>query len=296
MSNRSVSALDRVRVWHFAILFMLSFLSGAVAIAAIERTLHVDVPTSLTGAVVISAAVVGWVGWAALGQGLNLRALFNRPPSNLSGCAATAFAIIGVYMLGKAEMHVLVPILEKSAPSWADWYTLSTIQPAQGHRDLLLRGVQLLLIAPLFEEVVFRGMIFQRWAYAWKKPFWAVIAASALFSTVHGHILSSFVFAVTATMLYLYTRSLWAPIAMHLVLNGISFAGILPLETGFDMLTGISRTWILGLAYVILSITILLLFFWYYGDSLENTLPYNYNNIRERNSDPRIPSPLVKTG
>jgi hypothetical protein len=189
-------------------------------------------------------------------------------------------------MLGKAEMHVLVPILEKSAPYLADWYTVSTTQPPQRHSELLLKGLQLLLIAPLFEEVVFRGMIFQRWAYSWRKPLWALIASSILFSAVHGHILSSFVFAATATILYLYTRSLWAPIIMHMVLNGASLVGANPVEVVFVALS-VSSTWAMGVVSAATSFVTLFVFFWWFGDSLQSTLPYIRNEAREARSTVR---------
>jgi len=61
----------------------------------------------------------------------------------------------------------------------------------------------------------------------------AVILSSALFALIHFHVPSFFPLFVLATGLalaYIYTSSLWVPIMMHALFNGINL-GLLFLTT-----------------------------------------------------------------
>ena len=88
---------------------------------------------------------------------------------------------------------------------------------------LLLIGTAL-VVAPVAEEVIFRGYIFGvlcRYAGRW----WALLISALLFAAIHAHIPSLaglFALAVTLTLVYEGTGSLWAPILMHSLFNGIT--------------------------------------------------------------------------
>lgn len=93
---------------------------------------------------------------------------------------------------------------------------------------LALLGLAL-LVAPVLEEALFRGMllplIMKRLGAG---P--AVVLSSALFALVHFHVPSFFPLFVLATGLalaYIYTGSLWVPIVMHSLFNGMNLALLL---------------------------------------------------------------------
>lgn len=94
----------------------------------------------------------------------------------------------------------------------------------------LLGGIPVLflvgVIAPIVEEVVFRGVL-----YTWLRRHGGVIAAtvisSALFGLVHANIaqgVAAFIMAVVLALAYEHTRSLWVPIVMHIANNTLVFA------------------------------------------------------------------------
>lgn len=96
-------------------------------------------------------------------------------------------------------------------------------------------------IVPFVEEIVFRGLIFRRWACKWGINR-ALFASSILFGLMHG---SNFVFATTLglffALLYLRSGSLWLPIAAHSLWNFQAY--FLPWQLwSFG-------TWPLGVAY-----------------------------------------------
>jgi len=78
--------------------------------------------------------------------------------------------------------------------------------------------------APVFEEIVFRGVLFP-WLVR-RAGFWPGIAiVSFLFSAMHAHIpslLPLFLLSTLFCVAYARTRSLWVPIGMHACFNGVT--------------------------------------------------------------------------
>ncbi|MDD5678069.1 MAG: CPBP family intramembrane metalloprotease [Kiritimatiellae bacterium] len=86
-----------------------------------------------------------------------------------------------------------------------------------------------MVIAPAAEEILFRGillpLLMKRLGAG---P--AVILSSVLFALIHFHVPSFFPLFVLATGLalaYIYTGSLWVPIMMHALFNGMNLAILL---------------------------------------------------------------------
>lgn len=88
---------------------------------------------------------------------------------------------------------------------------------------LLLIGTAL-IVAPVAEELIFRGYLFgvlRRYAGRW----WAMVISGMVFAAIHAHIPSLaglFVLAVALTLVYEGAGSLWASILMHSLFNGIT--------------------------------------------------------------------------
>ena len=114
-----------------------------------------------------------------------------------------------------------------------------TLHPQEQQAVEILRGAETLLgraasgiatvfIAPLGEEIIFRGIL-----YPWAKrkfPQQAALWGTAiLFGAIHFN-LSSFLplvmLAVVLVWLYEYTGNLLAPIAVHVVFNGANFIAL----------------------------------------------------------------------
>lgn len=102
------------------------------------------------------------------------------------------------------------------------------IEPQSAGTLLALLGLGL-IVAPAAEEILFRGillpLLMKRLGAG---P--AVILSSALFALIHLHVPSFFplfVLAAGLALAYIYTRSLWVPIMMHALFNGINLAVLL---------------------------------------------------------------------
>ncbi|MED1565239.1 CPBP family intramembrane glutamic endopeptidase [Bacillus paramycoides] len=76
-------------------------------------------------------------------------------------------------------------------------------------------------LAPIMEEVIFRGFFLQRMAYKWgiKR---AVIISSLIFGLGHFDVIGAFMFGVIMCLLYIKTKNIWTNIAVHAVNNLIA--------------------------------------------------------------------------
>lgn len=78
----------------------------------------------------------------------------------------------------------------------------------------LLAGI----VAPVLEELVFRGLLYSAWERQWGW-FPSMLATSLLFGLYHPDVVSAFLGSVIFVCLYRRTGSLWAPIIAHAVTN-----------------------------------------------------------------------------
>lgn len=86
--------------------------------------------------------------------------------------------------------------------------------------------VAVVILAPIAEELFFRGIAFNAWLRERGRRF-AYIGSAALFALIHASLVSLlpiFLLGLAFAWAYRRTRSLVAPIAMHATFNGISVA------------------------------------------------------------------------
>ncbi len=100
--------------------------------------------------------------------------------------------------------------------------TVELLRETEDISVLVLMSITAVFVAPLCEEVVFRGYL-----YPVLKKFngvWIASVVSALiFSAAHGSmsaLLPLFIFGLVLVLLYEFTGSIWAPIAAHFLFNG----------------------------------------------------------------------------
>ena len=269
-----MTALARIRVRHLALwaVFGLCVAAGMLTTFGLEP--GTDISHSTLGIAAIGLTAVGWLGQALWRQGLDLRALFGPPPSSLSAWGTVLVGVLALDLFNSAEFHLLVPWLEQVSPRLADRYMMNTVETPTGTREYLRLITSGVIAAPLVEEFLFRGVVYQRWAYAWDRPAPALGAAAVPFALLHGHVLGAFMFAGTATLLYVHTRSLWAPIGMHAIANANALFGGLPVEVGFEFITGGAGDGVFGWVSLGVSGILLAWLLRRCGGALYEPLPY----------------------
>ena len=104
--------------------------------------------------------------------------------------------------------------------------TVKLLQTATDPVVISLMAVAAVLVAPICEEIVFRGYLFpfaKKYTCTWV----AAICSGLIFAAAHGSLaalLPLFIFGVVLAMLYEKTGSIWAPIAVHFCFNGATVA------------------------------------------------------------------------
>lgn len=104
---------------------------------------------------------------------------------------------------------------------------------------LALMAVAAVLVAPVAEEIVFRGYLYPA-AKRFCGPVGGIIFSSLVFAAAHGNVvalLPLFILAVLLCLIYEFTGSIWANISVHFLFNAATVAvqlmvryGIIPTE------------------------------------------------------------------
>lgn len=91
--------------------------------------------------------------------------------------------------------------------------------------EYALAFLTLVVIAPVAEEIIFRGYLLNRLGnYV---PFWlSILIVSVVFGLIHGNVVlavDTFVLSVVLCVLRRASGSLWSPILLHMTKNGIAY-------------------------------------------------------------------------
>ncbi|MGZ6256410.1 MAG: CPBP family intramembrane glutamic endopeptidase [Candidatus Limnocylindria bacterium] len=226
------------------------------------------------GVLLLIAIIVGTV--VALGAGRTALALFDNRPLSVPGTlllltstqigllAVTGAMVVapralaGVHLVGPTGLgRSLLVGLGIAIPAWIGAQLLAAaagvLLQALGFKQdvgvldtVLQRGdptvilLAFLLVAPVAEEIFFRGVVYNAWERE-RGPRVAVVGSALLFAVIHTSLFSLvpiFALGLALALVYRSTRSLAATIAMHAGFNAISVViallvrqGILALPT-----------------------------------------------------------------
>ncbi len=153
--------------------------------------------------------------WLGL-RGFNLLGLW-RPAVAVLGCYAMVVGYAAI--VDALDIEALQP--ESTVP----------FEVVRERLTIVLTGVAVVAVAPLAEEVFYRGLIFgglQRWG------FWpAAVISGAVFSGVHldpGSLIPFFIIGVVLAWLFWRRGNLWESVAFHVIFNAVSFSLLLASE------------------------------------------------------------------
>ena len=137
------------------------------------------------------------------------------------------WSYLGIFFLSFILMFLWVNITTRIFPSTQNGSAIKeTVANLTGISYFVTRILYGSLIAPIVEELVFRGLLMIALS-KFKKYSIDVIISSTLFSLIHvlqyGWVLTDFIVYAGAGllfgMLFLYTRSVYWPMALHIVWN-----------------------------------------------------------------------------
>ena len=149
-------------------------------------------------------------------------------------------------LAGWAGYMLLTTLVLNLVAAYVPWIDLTQTQDIgfgslTGSWDVLWVFLTVCVLAPVVEEMVFRGYLFgslRRWL-----PFWVTsIVVSGLFGMVHGQwnvALDTFVLSMVASYLRERTGAIWSGVMLHFLKNFISFSVLFLLPEWLQKLIGV---------------------------------------------------------
>lgn len=205
------------RLWIWPIAVALGAVLGFVAADATPRLLPVGL--------VAYAALMGAALWSLRDAGLRPADVFGRPPGEVTVWPTVIMMVPVMFAFAAMSLWATAYAASWIAPDFAQQYVLDQggddelRQLAQDGSPLLIMFI--VVIGPVIEEFVFRGIVMRRWMA--RSTLWrGVIGSSIIFALLHPpFVVGALVVGIFLSMLYLVTRSLYAPIAFHAMYNGL---------------------------------------------------------------------------
>lgn len=225
---RSALTSGAVKPWHVVFLF---FVAWSVAIVgSFKATQHIDAAfrreawnLALQG--IFSAIILAFTVIVPEFR-RTLRGLFAKPVPRPSAIdLGFAFALTLAWGYGLYRVLVCLPILLAHPEAFRALRFTELLAPLEIKYLAALLGS--VIVAPIAEELVFRGYLLNLWIV--RHGVWfAVISSSAVFGVFH---LETAVFAapmgVVYALVYLRYQSLWPGIFIHAAYNLLAFPWLL---------------------------------------------------------------------
>lgn len=203
----------------------------------------------------------------------DLRRLFGHMPAH-SEWRLLLHTTFLLFSLSAALTFALYLPLSYPFPQFIQWwlgwaYTPIIYLDYNGSLPVIpntLSWLSLVVIAPVTEELLFRGFLLHRWAARWgMTP--AILASSLLFGVLHPDPLGATLFGVGMCLLYLHTRSLWVAIIAHAINNFAAWSwelfGII--NEGYDYyfydIEQFRDDWAYGIVWTVAAVIAATLFF-----------------------------------
>lgn len=141
------------------------------------------------------------------------------PAASALGWAAAAFAVYFWVTIIVGLLASFIPGFDSDQAQDVGFSDVTTTM------EYIMAFVGLVILPPIFEEILFRGYLFGRLRrYV---GFWVTaVVTSAVFGLVHGQwnvAVDTFILSLFLCSLREYTGSLWAPILLHAFKNGLAY-------------------------------------------------------------------------
>jgi membrane protease YdiL (CAAX protease family) len=221
--------------WGCPELFALALAFAAMPALALALAGRLGVPPLQPGAeprfehlvaqVAANAAVAGIAAALVLLRGQRLRALGLHGERAAPAVRAGLGAFVMVFPLFYGMERLSVLLFEKLHVARSINPAAALLLAGDGAAEIATVAVLAVVIAPVTEEVVFRGVLYPVARERLGLP-GGVVATAALFAAVHPLVdwLPLFVFAIGLALVYERRGSLLAPITMHAANNALGVA------------------------------------------------------------------------
>lgn len=175
---------------------------------------------------------------------------------------AVIILTLGLGELSRYIVSTIDPNILHNLPSTSLFYSPheTPLAPFLNFMDFITA----VIMAPIVEEFLFRGVILHRFTIKWSIKR-AVVASSVIFGFLHSDIIGAFTFALVMCILYIKTASLLVPILAHMVNNMMAYGTqILSTFTPQNYTSAAQPSHNLGVAFLLLIISIAIILYFLY--------------------------------
>lgn len=209
----NVNPFQTMRARYFLIVFALLILVARSSNEVLENTFHIQ-NSSLINILIFYILPIIWLFYRYRKHCVSFSLFINRNETfNLVQVLYIAIMLC-VFSYGYLILYMY---------SFA-WITPDFIMNAL-HEPIIdstggyvYQVIMVVFIAPIVGEFVFRGFLLQRFAAKWGTSI-AVVVVALLFACLHVDFLGAVVFSIVLSIVYIRTKSLLMPIAIHMLNN-----------------------------------------------------------------------------
>ncbi|WP_193198933.1 CPBP family intramembrane glutamic endopeptidase [Nostoc sp. MG11] len=221
--------------------------------------------------------------------GINLKYVVGRVPKNHKWLNTVGLVILTI-LFSLSAFLVSFYLLLLVAPSFVEG-VLRQVATNPSPRstaplfDNLLAAIVYVVIGPITEEFLFRGIILQRWAAKWGIRS-ALVISSLLFGILHANVLGLSIFGIIMGVLYIKTRTLIVPIACHALNNFLAVTmGLFSSESNptsaVNSLEQLRSNWWLGVLLMLVTLPLLVRFLSQNWPRRDAAVPYLVNAYQD---------------
>jgi len=228
--------------------FVSFFVAQAILTGAVWLLVAIHIPLASFNQTVLNASLTAILYIVTLALVIGVPWLIKKRRVNQSDIGLTrlpSWVDILITPAGLIVYFILSSLLILLATHVLPWFDVNQIQDTgfrqlNGQYEYILAFVTLVVIAPVAEEILFRGYLYGKL----KKfvPIWvAILATSILFGSIHGAwnlAIDTFALSIVLCLLRESTGNIWASILLHMTKNGIAFYILFINPTLFTTLGG----------------------------------------------------------
>lgn len=219
------NAFDYIKIRSLTFWMILGLIIATIIMGILSFEFEAPLG-DVTFMILFYAIIAIWIIWKFKSFNVDYKKIIGKYPPEykwwwiLGIVILLIFFSLGTYWLLYYPLSFIAPSYVDGILNETDFYTMAdTAYPFVYNSLIVLITV---LIAPIAEEFLFRGVIMQRLAVKWGTTA-GVLISSFIFGVLHSDILGAFVFGIFMSLLYINTRTLLVPIACHILNNGLAF-------------------------------------------------------------------------
>ncbi|MGE7859746.1 CPBP family intramembrane metalloprotease [Bacillus cereus] len=195
---------------------IISFVIMMFILPLLFKEMPKDVKLNIALIISIYAIPMFWIALKFKRYNISFKTYLSKPSSF---SFRTIFASAIMTMLFGLGMLLLIVMVFSLLPTDTSLGDTNEIVKTQSMWFVLMKAITLSFIAPICEEILFRGFILSRFTYKFgiKK---AVIFSSICFGVLHlNNVFGTTIFGIISCLMYLKTKSLFPSIIAHMVNN-----------------------------------------------------------------------------